>query len=394
MGYMIEIVLGTRPEAVKMAPVIKAFKAHPEDFDVQVVSTGQHREMLAQILDSFGIAPDLDLAIMRPGMGLADMTAAMLQAMDRQILAQRPDLLLVQGDTTTVLAAAMAAFYRRVPVGHVEAGLRSHDLHNPFPEEANRRLVSILGAVHFAPTEQAARELKAEGIANERIVVTGNTVVDALRHFATGLGPLDGQLDGQLQTLWQDRRMVLVTAHRRESWGRGLENICQAVLQIVESHPDAVVVFPVHANPVVKESVEKALGRHPRITLLPPVPYLDFVRLMHEAALILTDSGGVQEEAPSFGVPVLILRDVTERSEAVACGHAYLVGTDPLAVAQAASEILARTGTFGKSPNRGNPFGDGGAAGRIVLASRRFLAGERPLLRSSETFVSTCAETS
>lgn len=388
MGRKIAIVLGTRPEAVKMAPVIKAFQADPQGFDVQVVSTGQHREMLAQILSSFGIVPDLDLAVMQAGMSLAEMTAAMLQAMDRHILARRPDLLLVQGDTTTVLAAAMAAFYRQAPVGHVEAGLRSHDLQNPFPEEANRRLVSILATVHFAPTGQAARELKTEGLPPDRIVVTGNTVVDALRHIAAGLDPAKDQL----QALAQDRRTVLVTAHRRESWGRGLENICEAVLQIAESHPDVAVVFPVHANPAVKESVERILGRHPRISLLPPVPYLDFVRLMHRAALILTDSGGVQEEAPSFGVPVLILRDVTERSEAVACGHARLVGTDPVAVARAASEILARPAASGKSLAGSNPFGDGRAAERIVLASRRFLAGERPLLRSSETFVSTCAE--
>ncbi len=388
MKYVVTIVLGTRPEAVKMAPVIKAFQADPDGFDVQVVSTGQHREMLAQVLDSFGIVPDLDLAVMQPGMGLAEMTAAMLQAMDRQILARPPDLLLVQGDTTTVLAAAMAAFYRQVPVGHVEAGLRSHDLRNPFPEEANRRLTSILTAVHFAPTEPAAQELKAEHVSPERIVVTGNTVVDALQHFAVDLGPLEDQVQARLQ----GRRMVLVTAHRRESWGRGLENICDAVLKIVESHPDVAVVFPVHANPAVKESVEKLLGRHPQIILLPPAPYLGFVRLMHEAAMILTDSGGVQEEAPSFGVPVLILRDVTERSEAVVCGHARLVGTDPVVVAKAAAEILETTAQSKMNPVRGNPFGDGRAADRIVLATRRFLTGQRPLLHSDETFVSTCTE--
>lgn len=388
MKYLVTIVLGTRPEAVKMAPVIKAFRADPDGFDVQVVSTGQHKDMLAQVLDSFEIVPDLDLAVMRPGMHLAEMTAAMLQAMDRRILARRPDLLLVQGDTTTVLAAAMAAFFRQVPVGHVEAGLRSHDLRNPFPEEANRRLVSILAAVHFAPTEAAARELQAEHISPERIVVTGNTVVDALRHFSAGLDPLEDQVQARLQ----GRSMVLVTAHRRESWGQGLENICEAVLQIVKSHPDVAVVFPVHANPVVKESVEKLLGRHPRIILRPPAPYLGFVRLMHDAAMILTDSGGVQEEAPSFGVPVLILRDVTERSEAVLCGHARLVGTDPLVVAKAAAEILAKTGQAKINPVGDNPFGDGRAARRIVSATRRFLTGQRPLLRSDETFVSTCVE--
>lgn len=388
MKYLVTIVLGTRPEAVKMAPVIKAFCADPDGFDIQVVSTGQHKDMLAQVLDSFGIVPDLDLAVMRPGMHLAEMAAVMLQAMDRQILARRPDLLLVQGDTTTVLAAAMAAFFRQVPVGHVEAGLRSHDLRNPFPEEANRRLVSILAAVHFAPTEAAARELQAEHISPERIVVTGNTVVDALQHFAAGLDPLEDQIQARLQ----DRRMVLVTAHRRESWGLGLENICEAVLQIVNSHPDVVVVFPVHANPVVKESVEKHLGRHPQIILRPPAPYLGFVRLMHEAAMILTDSGGVQEEAPSFGVPVLILRDVTERSEAVLCGHARLVGTDPIVVAKAAAEILAKTGQGKMNPVLGNPFGDGRAAHRIVSATSRFLTGQRPLLRSDEMFVSTCVE--
>lgn len=387
-AHHLTIVLGTRPEAVKMAPVIAAFRGGAADFRVRVLSTGQHKEMLVQILDSFGLKPDLDLAVMRPGLSLAEMTADMLRAMDQELRAHRPAMVLVQGDTTTVLAAAMAAFYQKVPVGHVEAGLRSHDLANPFPEEANRRLVSVMTGLHFAPTASAAEKLLAEGIPAEHVVVTGNTVVDALLHFADRPGPLDEGLQRRLQ----GRRMVLVTAHRRESWGRGLEEICQAVADIVENHPDVAAVFPVHANPLVRETVERTLGRHDRIILLPPVPYLEFVRLMHRAELILTDSGGIQEEAPTFGVPVLVLRKVTERSEAVACGLARLVGTDPPAVARAAGEVLSRPRPPRAVRREGNPFGDGRAARRIVLATGRFLAGQRPLLRPDEVFVGACQE--
>lgn len=386
--HHLTIVLGTRPEAVKMAPVIAAFKTNATGFQVRVLSTGQHKEMLAQILDSFGLQPDLDLGVMRPNLSLAEMTADMLRAMDQELRTHRPDMVLVQGDTTTVLAAAMAAFYQKVPVGHVEAGLRSHDLHNPFPEEANRRLVSIMTGLHFAPTESAAKELLAEGIPAKNTVVTGNTVVDALLHFADKLGSLDEDLQRRLQ----GRRMILVTAHRRESWGRGLEDICQAVVDIVENHPDVAAVFPVHANPLVRETVEHTLGRHDRVILLPSVPYLEFVRLMYQAELILTDSGGVQEEAPSFGVPVLVLRKVTERSEAVDCGLARLVGTDPSTVARAAGEILSRSSPARTVRQNGNPFGDGVAARRIVLATRRFLAGQLPLLQPDEIFVGTCQE--
>ncbi|PTN37508.1 non-hydrolyzing UDP-N-acetylglucosamine 2-epimerase [Desulfonatronum sp. SC1] len=390
MPHTIDIVLGTRPEAVKMAPVIAAFRDCPDDFAVRVLSTGQHKEMLTQILDSFDLRPDRDLEVMRPGSSLAEMTADTLRAMDQEIDTHRPDLLLVQGDTTTVLAAALAAFYRRVPVGHVEAGLRSHDLQNPFPEEANRRLVSILTGPHFAPTESAAAELLAERIPPENIAVTGNTVVDALLHFEDKLGPLASDIQSRLL----GRRMILVTAHRRESWGQGLENICRAVESIVQDHPDVIAVFPVHANPLVQQTAQRILGRHDRIVLLPSVPYLDFVRLMHQAELILTDSGGVQEEAPSFGVPVLVTRDVTERAEAVNCGLARLVGTDPQTVIQAAGEILARTSRASRIMRRtGNPFGDGRASRRIVLAAKRFLTGQRPLLSGDEAFIGTCSET-
>lgn len=389
MPHSIDIVLGTRPEAVKMAPVIAAFREFPEEFSIRVLSTGQHREMLTQILDSFDLRPDLDLEVMRPGSSLAETTADVLRVMDREIKSRRPDLLLVQGDTTTVLAAALAAFYHHVPVGHVEAGLRSHDLQNPFPEEANRRLVSILTGPHFAPTDAAADELRAEHIPAENIAVTGNTVVDALQHFANRLGPLTPDL----QNLLRGRRMILVTAHRRESWGQGLENICRAVESIVQDHPDVVAVFPVHANPLVQQTARRILGHHDRVALLPSVPYLEFVRLMHQAELILTDSGGVQEEAPSFGIPVLVTRDVTERAEAVNCGLARLVGTDPRTVTQAAGEVLAKRSEASRIMRRsGNPFGDGRAARRIVLAAGRYLRGERPLLLPEETFAGTCFE--
>ncbi len=386
--YSVTIVLGTRPEAVKMAPVITAFRSEPDIFSVRVLSTGQHRDMLARILGSFAIQPDHDLDLMRPGQSLADMTAAMVRAMQTDISAHRPDMVLVQGDTTTVFSAALAAFYAQTPVGHVEAGLRSHDLRNPFPEEANRRLVSVLADVHFAPTESAARALRAENVPAERISVTGNTVVDALRHMAAGI-----ESD---HTVWDaflaGRRMVLVTAHRRESWGAGLERICRAVDDILARHPDVAVVFPVHANPVVRGTVDAILGGNDRVLLLPPASYLDFVGLMRRAELILTDSGGVQEEAPSFGVPVLVLRSVTERSEAVACGLARLVGTDPEAIVQAATEILSAPVSTQASRRAGNPFGDGQASRRIALAVRRFLEGRRPLLTEEESFVSTCPE--
>ncbi|NCC24735.1 MAG: UDP-N-acetylglucosamine 2-epimerase (non-hydrolyzing) [Deltaproteobacteria bacterium] len=384
--HRLTIVLGTRPEAVKMAPVIAGFRADPEAFQVRVLSTGQHRDMLGPILASFGIEPDHDLAVMRPGQTLADMTAAMVQAMVEELQAHRPDLLLVQGDTTSVFSATLAAFYARVPVGHVEAGLRSHDLDNPFPEEANRRLVSVLADIHFAPTESAARELRAENIPAEQIVVTGNTVVDALRHMAAQTETLQTDLDAFLA----DRRMILVTSHRRESWGPGLERICRAVAAILDEHPDTAAVIPVHANPVVRQIVESVLGGNERVLLLPPVPYLEFVGLMHRAELILTDSGGVQEEAPSFGVPVLVLRSVTERPEAVVCGQARLVGTDPGVIARAAEDILSGSESSQAMRRTGNPFGDGRAAERIVLASKRFLRGEGLLLSSSESFAGSC----
>ncbi|SMP65704.1 UDP-N-Acetylglucosamine 2-epimerase [Desulfonatronum zhilinae] len=389
MPQSIDIVLGTRPEAVKMAPVIAAFRDFPDEFSVRVLSTGQHREMLTQILDSFDLQPDRDLEIMRPGQSLAEISADVLRVMDQEIKSHRPDLLLVQGDTSTVLAAALAAFYHHVPVGHVEAGLRSHDLQNPFPEEANRRLVSILTGPHFAPTDSAALELLAEHVPAENIAVTGNTVVDALLHFADKLGPLAQDVQSRLQ----GRRMILVTAHRRESWGRGLENICRAVETIIQDHPDVVAVFPVHANPIVQQTARQILGHHDRIVLLPSVPYLEFVRMMYQAELILTDSGGVQEEAPSFGVPVLVTRDVTERAEAVDCGQARIVGTDPQTVIQAVGEVLAKRSEVSRIIRRtGNPFGDGRASRRIVLATRRFLRGERPLLLPEETFFGTCSE--
>lgn len=386
--HRITLVLGTRPEAVKLAPVIAAFREEPDLFSVRVVSTGQHRDMLARILGSFAIHPDHDLELMRPGLGLADMTADMVRAMETELSAHRPDMVLVQGDTTTVFSAALAAFYAHVPVGHVEAGLRSHDVRNPFPEEANRRLVSVLADVHFAPTQSAARELRAENVSAERIVITGNTVVDALCHMAARIEVDHASLDEFLA----GRRMILVTAHRRESWGPGLERICRAVATILATHADVAVVFPVHANPVVRGTVDAILGGNERVLLLPPASYLDFVGLMRRAELILTDSGGVQEEAPTFGVPVLVLRSVTERPEAVSLGLARLVGTEPSAIVQAADEILTGSASAQAMRRPGNPFGDGQASRRIVLATRRFLEGQLPLLTREESFVGSCPE--
>lgn len=384
--HLVTIVLGTRPEAVKMAPVISRFQDEPEHFHVRVLSTGQHREMLDQILGTFAITPDRDLDLMRPGLSLADMTAAMVQAMSSELAEHRPDILLVQGDTTTVFSAALAAFYAGVPVGHVEAGLRSHDLRNPFPEEGNRKLVGALADLHFAPTESASEELQKENIPADRIAITGNTVVDALQHIASRADSHDDMLSDFLR----GRRMLLVTAHRRESWGEGLEHICHAVRAILNEYPEMAAVFPVHANPVVRETVKKILGNDEQVLLLPPASYLNFVSLMHRSDLILTDSGGVQEEAPSFGVPVLVLRTVTERPEAVACGQARLVGTDEATIIETARKILDGDDLARMMRRAGNPFGDGQAAQRIVLATKRFLNGQRPLLSSDESFVSTC----
>lgn len=358
----VAVVLGTRPEAIKLAPVILALRRRG-GFEVQVVLTAQHRELLDQALAVFEIRADVDLDLMRPGQSLADVTSRLLPALDHVLERERPDLVLVQGDTTTAFASALASFYRGVAVGHVEAGLRTADRTDPFPEEINRRLTAILASLHFAPTERARGHLLAEGVDPQSVFVTGNTVVDALLHvrateaFRRTVVPVD---------VAEGQRLLLVTLHRRESWGPALEGMCHALRTIVERHHDVCVALPVHPNPAVRATVTKILGNVPRCTLLAPVDYLSFLSLMDASWLILTDSGGVQEEAPTLGVPVLVLRNTTERPEGVDAGTSRLVGTDRAAIIGAVDELMGDAALRARMAHAVNPFGDGHAAARII----------------------------
>jgi UDP-N-acetylglucosamine 2-epimerase (non-hydrolysing) len=371
---LVATILGTRPEAVKMAPVIRALRAHPATHPL-VVSTGQHREMLAQILGPFGIVPEVDLGIMRPSQSLNDITVATLRGLEPFLAARRPDMVLVQGDTTTAFAATLAAFHARLPVGHVEAGLRTHDLGRPYPEEGNRRLVSALAALHFAPTEGSAANLRREGVAPERILVTGNTVIDclldALRLDTGALAPLvpPAVLDG--------RRTILVTAHRRENWDGALGELCLALQDTVREFPDVAVLFPVHLNPAVRQVVAPVLGSTDRVALVDPLPYFAFVEAMNRAHLIVTDSGGVQEEAPTLGRPVLVVRDTTERPEAVQVGAARLVGGRRDGIAGAIRRLLQDPVEYRAMATRRNPYGDGRAAERVAQGVADFF-GRQP----------------
>lgn len=364
-------VFGTRPEAIKMAPVIRELNKHPDRFRSAVCVTAQHRQMLDQVLNLFEIRPDYDLDIMKPGQDLFDITCNVLQGLKSVIAREKPDMVLVHGDTTTTMAASMAAFYRGARVGHVEAGLRTHNRHAPFPEEMNRRVTGALADLHFAPTGAARDNLLREGIAEESILVTGNTVIDALLEVA-GLLRCDEVLQqrfaAEFPFLDADRRLILVTGHRRENFGAGFESICQSLADIARAHPDTDILYPVHLNPNVQEPVRRILGNgdHPNVHLIEPVDYLPFVYLMSRSYLIITDSGGVQEEAPSLGKPVLVMRETTERPEAVAAGTVKLVGTDRKKIVEEASLLLdSRTAYEGMSMAH-NPYGDGMAAERIA----------------------------
>jgi UDP-N-acetylglucosamine 2-epimerase (non-hydrolysing) len=358
------VVFGTRPEAIKLAPVIAALR-RSEVLEASVCVTAQHREMLDQVLSVFAIEPDRDLRLMESDQDLFATTAHALLALREVLTDARPDVLLVQGDTTSTFVAALAAYYLRVPVAHLEAGLRTGDRFNPFPEEINRRVVTLLADLHFAPTSLARDHLVREGVAPERISVTGNTVVDALlmisdravRQGWTPPPPLAGLAA---------RRLILVTSHRRESFGAGLEGICRALVEIARRHSDVEIVYPVHLNPRVRATVERELGGQPRIHLLEPLDYLAFVHLMRRSYMILTDSGGVQEEAPSFGVPVLVLREATERPESIEAGVARLVGTSTPGIVEAASELLSDPDAHAAMACATNPYGDGHAAERVV----------------------------
>jgi len=363
-------VFGTRPEAIKMAPVQIALNAAP-DMDARLCVTAQHREMLDQALALFGLSPEYDLDIMRPGQSPGEVTARLLRRLQGVIEDSRPDLVLVQGDTTTTLAAALAAYYARIPVGHVEAGLRTGDIYAPWPEEANRKLAGAIARYHFAPTAQARDALLAEGVPETRISLTGNTGIDALLHTVDRIERSPGlkaSLAARL-ALAEDRRLILVTAHRRESFGAGFERICLALLRLAD-RGDVEIVCPVHLNPDVRTPVRSLLGDHDAIRLIAPQDYQAFVYLMMQAALILTDSGGVQEEAPSLGAPVLVMREKTERPEAVAAGCAQLVGTDAERIVGAATRLLDDPSARARMSRARSPYGDGQAAQRILAAIR------------------------
>ena len=368
-------VFGTRPEAIKMAPVVGELARFPADFDSRVCVTGQHRDMLDQVLALFAIRPDFDLDIMQPGQSLTDTTCGVLRGLEKVFTRFRPDLVLVHGDTTTTMAAGLAAFYHQIPLGHVEAGLRTGNLQAPFPEEMNRRLAGMLARHHFAPTERARDNLLAEGVAAERILVTGNTVIDALLTVVGRLrtdSDLQRQMSARFAFLDAHKQLVLVTGHRRENFGAGFDRVCRALRTLVETHPRVQLVYPVHLNPRVQEPVGRLLGGQERVHLLAPLDYLPFVALMDRASLIVTDSGGVQEEAPSLGKPVLVTRETTERPEAVAAGTVRLVGTDEAAIVAQAAELLAAP-AGGRSGAVVNPYGDGHAAERIVRFLRTTL---------------------
>lgn len=377
-------VLGTRPEAIKLALVIRELRRRSDEFETAVVHTGQHRTMLASALKHFDIKPDFDLDVMRPNQTLGMLTARVLDTVENACLRFAPKIVLVQGDTTTAFASALAAFYCKIAVGHIEAGLRSYDLLNPFPEEANRRLVSVLTEIHFAPTALSRDALLAEGVPAAKIVVTGNTVVDALREL---ISLPDSWTDTPLAKIPCDNcRFVLVTSHRRESWGKDLESMCLALKDLVSRHPDIRVIYPVHMNPNVKDTVLSLLQGTDRIHLTEPLDYITFVALLRRCFLVLTDSGGIQEEAPTFRKPVLVLRKVTERPEASQFGMAKIVGMSREGIVSEAERLLDDKEAYLDMSEGENPYGDGRAAERIVEAIARWHQGKTPLLDADKEF--------
>ncbi len=363
-------VFGTRPEAIKMAPLVHALAKDPY-FDARVCVTAQHREMLDQVLHLFSIVPDYDLNIMKPGQGLTEITCRILEGFKPVLEDFEPDVMLVHGDTTTTVATSLAAFYQRIPVGHVEAGLRTGDLWSPWPEEANRTLTGHLASYHFAPTENSRANLLRENVADKRIFVTGNTVIDALisvRDSILADEPRQRELASRYPFLRDDKKLILVTGHRRESFGQGFEHICEALVEIARQNQDVQIVYPVHLNPNVSEPVNRILGQVDNVTLIEPQDYLPFVWLMDRAWLILTDSGGIQEEAPSLGKPVLVMRETTERPEAIKAGTVRLVGTDSTRIVAEVSRLLHDEREYQIMSKAHNPYGDGKACARILHA--------------------------
>jgi UDP-N-acetylglucosamine 2-epimerase (non-hydrolysing) len=381
MVKRIAVFIGTRPEAIKMAPVIAALR-DADGLEPIVISTGQHREMLAQVIDLFGIHVDAELAAMEPNQTLAGLTSRLVDRIDKALVELAPDMVLVQGDTTTVLCAALASFYRRIVIGHVEAGLRTGNISSPFPEEANRRLTTPLVSLHFAPTETARLALLAEHVPDEQIVVTGNTVIDALlmelkRQEAPQVRrALHREFDDPLGRSWQQRQMLLVTGHRRENFGEGFQRICDALDELARRLPELLIVYPVHLNPRVKDVVHARLGSRDNIRLIPPQAYAQFVALSNACRLILTDSGGVQEEAPTLGKPVLVMRDTTERPEGVDAGAVKLVGPHADRIVAETLKLLTDNDAYDRMARVANPYGDGHAAERIVERIRAEVEGD------------------
>ena len=359
------VALGTRPEAIKLAPVVLELNRRRE-FRCVLCVTSQHREMLEPMLKFFGLSPAHDLDVMRPNQQLGELTGRVLAGMDRVLEAERPDWVVVQGDTTTAMAAGLAAYYRKIRVAHVEAGLRTHNRFSPFPEEINRRLVGVLADLHFAPTDLAVRNLRKEGISPSSIVLTGNTVTDALLWAAGSIRKNPPQMPAGIPPAKKGRKLVLVTGHRRENFGGGLEQICRALKAAAGERPELDFVYPVHLNPNVKAPVNRLLGGHPQIFLTAPVDYPVLVALLKRAWLVVTDSGGIQEEAPTFGVPVLVTRDTTERPEGIRAGNARLVGTDGAAILSWIRKLAGDSAVYARMARARNPYGDGQAAKRIA----------------------------
>lgn len=374
------LVFGTRPEAIKMAPLVKEFQKYPETFKTIVCVTGQHREMLDQVLRIFDIQPDYDLNIMKQGQDLYDVTARVLTGMREVLKETQPDIVLVHGDTTTSTAAALAAFYQQIPVGHVEAGLRTHNIYSPWPEEMNRQITGRIATYHFAPTSLSKDNLLQEGVSEERIIVTGNTVIDALYMVVEKIkndGILSCELEKVLKASGYDigrlsdgRKLVLITGHRRENFGDGFISMCKAIKSLSEKYPEVDFVYPMHLNPNVRKPIYEVFGESQRANLffIEPLEYLSFVYLMEKSAIVLTDSGGIQEEAPGLGKPVLVMSDTTERPEALEAGTVKLVGTDYDKIVNEVSGLLDNQEYYEKMSKAVNPYGDGKACSRIVKA--------------------------
>ena len=374
------LVFGTRPEAIKMAPLVKEFQKHPEDFETVVCVTGQHREMLDQVLHIFDIRPDYDLNIMKQGQDLYDVTARVLTGMRDVLKEVSPDIVLVHGDTTTSTAAALAAFYQQIPVGHVEAGLRTYNIYSPWPEEMNRQITGRIATYHFAPTQLSKSNLLKENVSEDKITVTGNTVIDAL-YWVVNKIKSDKKLDAELEAILKDagydvnrlsdgRKLVLITGHRRENFGDGFINMCTAIKDLTQKYPDVDFVYPMHLNPNVRKPIHEVFGEDlsnlGNMFFIEPLEYLSFVYLMEKSDIVLTDSGGIQEEAPGLGKPVLVMRDTTERPEALDAGTVKLVGTDYDKIVNSVSELLYDEDAYEKMSKAVNPYGDGKACGRIV----------------------------